>query len=171
MINKDDYTSLHDAYKALMQELEALGEFFDCDRAQVTEGDLLLQQILDTLKEGFSATLSGFTTNVKSLFEGLLKHRLFSDVKNFDWDGAEKDPYEQFNEEILEQDLESLMNEMRFYNTIRSLAEDLEARLINYLSSLQSKNKRFDAPTALREIIDISLSIKAEWAKSHCKNE
>lgn len=83
----------------------------------------------------------------------------------------DKDPYENFNEQLLDCDYESLLSEMRFYQTIRSLSEDLEARLINYLSNLQSKNKKFDTSVALKEIIEIMLNIKSEWTKSMNKSE
>jgi len=66
------------------------------------------------------------------------------------------------------------MNEMRFNQTIRSLSEDLEARLINYLSNLQEKSKNhknFDALNSLKEIVDISVNIKNEWSKSKCTSD
>jgi len=66
------------------------------------------------------------------------------------------------------------MNEMRFNQTIRALSEDLEARLINYLSNLQEKSKNlknFDAVNSLKEIVDISMNIKSEWTNSKCTSD
>jgi hypothetical protein len=54
----------------------------------------------------------------------------------------EVDSMDNFNEQILEYDYESLLNELRFYQSIRSLGEDLEVRLYNFLNSIQSKNNR-----------------------------
>jgi len=54
----------------------------------------------------------------------------------------EVDSMDNFNEQILEYDYESLINELRFYQSIRSLGEDLEVRLYNFLNSIQSKNNR-----------------------------
>lgn len=73
---------------------------------------------------------------------------------------------ENFNEQILEQDYESLLNELRFYQSIRSLGEDLEVRLYNFLNSIQSKNNRqFDITYNLREIIDIIQTLNTDYAK------
>lgn len=46
--------------------------------------DLIMQQILDQIKEVFSNTLSTYLNNTKELFEGLLKHKLFLEIKNFE---------------------------------------------------------------------------------------
>jgi len=54
----------------------------------------------------------------------------------------EVDSMDNFNEQILEYDYESLLNELRFYQSIRSLGEDLEVRLYNFLNSIQSNNNR-----------------------------
>lgn len=70
---------------------------------------------------------------------------------------------ENFNEQILEYDYESLLNELRFYQSIRSLGEDLEVRLYNFLNSIQNKNNRqFDITYNLREIIDIIQTLNTD---------
>jgi len=83
----------------------------------------------------------------------------------------EVDPVENLDDKLLEYDLQTLSNELRFYNLIRSLSEDLEARLINALTNIQSKNKNIDIKRQLDEIIEINNSIKQEWFKMKSKND
>jgi len=101
-----------------------------------------------------------------------LNIKLFNEIKSLNYMSInEIDPVENLNDKLLEYDLQTLSNELRFYNSIRSLSEDLEARLINALSNIQSKNKNIDIKKQLDEIIEINNSVKIEWFKMKNKNE
>lgn len=75
--------------------------------------------------------------------------------------------------ELTEADFHSLEQNLRFVTTVKSIAEDFEARLVNALSLVQKKtpDKEGQLKESLREISPLAVALQQEWKASREDNE
>lgn len=130
-------------------------------------------QINDLLKDGINNVINQYYTNIKQIFNRILTNKIFIEIKDYNYESEEKATYSNLNDQIFDLDFDILYNELNFVSNTRSLSEDLEARLINILTSLQSKKYKHDnLLEQLKEIVVITKAIKTKYKKNKTnKNE
>jgi hypothetical protein len=120
-ISKSEYNLLHDQYKLMHTEIDELEEFItlykdkSCESMSPNASDeMMIAQIDNQLRDVLMGTMQQYEDNCKYIFKGILQLKLFNTVHDYNYESPEIDAMENFNEQILEYDYESLINEMRF---------------------------------------------------------
>lgn len=120
-ISKSEYNLLHDQYKSMHTEIDELEEFItlykdkSCESMSPNASDeMMIAQIDNQLRDVLMGTMQQYEDNCKEIFKGILQLKLFNTVQDYNYESPEIDAMENFNEQILEYDYESLINEMRF---------------------------------------------------------
>lgn len=120
-ISKSEYNLLHDQYKLMHTEIDELEEFItlykdkSCESMSPNASDeMMIAQIDNQLRDVLMGTMQQYEDNCKEIFKGILQLKLFNTVQDYNYESPEIDAMENFNEQILEYDYESLINEMRF---------------------------------------------------------
>lgn len=120
-ISKSEYNLLHDQYKLMHTEIDELEEFItlykdkSCESMSPNASDeMMIAQIDNQLRDVLMGTMQQYEDNCKDIFKGILQLKLFNTVHDYNYESPEIDAMENFNEQILEYDYESLINEMRF---------------------------------------------------------
>jgi hypothetical protein len=102
-------------------EIDELEEFItlykdkSCESMSHNASDeMMIAQIDNQLRDVLMGTMQQYEDNCKEIFKGILQLKLFNTVQDYNYESPEIDAMENFNEQILEYDYESLINEMRF---------------------------------------------------------